>query len=214
MEDTTDYQTFVRDCATEGCLNLDNLRLVRAGMCDHHLQETIRSFEKQLDIARENRDDRAAGDAYKSLAYIYTTLGRFQEAIECHKGYLQIVERLPEKTDVKATYSDLAMANYHIGNYQEAIEYFKKVLKLVLETGHKEAESEVYDRLGVCYQKLNDYHEAIRYYEMYLDMCKKTPDKRKLLGRANRHLGSVLLSLERYEEGLQYSTKALEIAVE
>ncbi|KAK3698163.1 hypothetical protein QZH41_006986 [Actinostola sp. cb2023] len=49
---------------------------------------------------------------------------------------------------------------------------------------------------------------------MYLDMCKKTPDKRKLLGRANRHLGSVLLSLERYEEGLQYSTKALEIAVE
>ncbi|KAK3703342.1 hypothetical protein QZH41_001505 [Actinostola sp. cb2023] len=153
-----------------------------------NFQEAIRCYEKQLDIARENRDDRAAGDAYKSLAYIYTTSERFQEAIECHKKYLQIVERLHETKEMKATYYDLVSANYHIGNYEEAIEYTKKVLKLVLETGDKEAESELYmyyKMLGVCYEKLNDYDEAIRYCKMCLDISKEIPDKRKELERMN-----------------------------
>ncbi|KAK3739505.1 hypothetical protein QZH41_005057 [Actinostola sp. cb2023] len=183
-----------------------------------NLQETIRICEKQLlDIARENRDDIAAGDAYKSLAYIYTTSERFQEAIECHKKYLQIVERLHETKEMKATYYDLVSANYHIGNYQEAIEYCKKVSKLVLETGDKEAERELhdmYDMLGICYVKLNDYDKAFHYYQMCLDICKEIPDKRKELGRMNQKLGSTLLCLERYEESLPYSTKALEIAME
>ncbi|KAK3739506.1 hypothetical protein QZH41_005058 [Actinostola sp. cb2023] len=159
-------------------------------------------------------------NAYKLLAYIYTTSERFQEAIECHKKYLQIVERLQETKEMKATYYDLVSANYHIGNYQEAIEYSKKALKLVLETGDKEAESnmydmyEMYDMLGVCYEKLNDYDKACHYYEMCLDICKEIPDKRKELGWANRKLGYALRSLERYEESLPYSRKALEIAME
>ncbi|KAK3753490.1 hypothetical protein QZH41_006191 [Actinostola sp. cb2023] len=81
----------------------------------------------------------------------------------------------------------------------------------------KEAElSELYieyDMLGLSHEKRNDYSNAIRCYERCLDISKEMRDKRKE-GRANRNLGSVLLSLERYEEGLQYSTKALEIAVE
>lgn len=147
-----------------------------------HLEQAV-----QLSEGATNRD---AVIARNNLAFIYTNLGKNQEAAELAAKALTI-----DANHVKSL-NNLAISYYRMGKEKEALEACQKAIAL------KPTYVKAHNTLGAIYLKQQRYPEALAVYQKILELAPDYPE-------ANNNLGLVYIKMGRTQEAIACFKKAL-----
>jgi Tfp pilus assembly protein PilF len=114
--------------------------------------EAIRLYKKSIAT-------RPTAEAYTFLAWTYSTLGRYEAAIElCEKA----IELDP---DFGNPYNDIGAYLIELGRYDEAIPWLEKALA----APRYDAPHYPLLNMGRIYQERGDYRQALAYYDKALE---------------------------------------------
>ena len=78
--------------------------------------QDINDLHNILSIAKEVGDRAGEGMAYCDLGNACYSLGKFQEAIECHNKELLIAKEMSDRADEEKAYRNLGNAYYGLEN--------------------------------------------------------------------------------------------------
>jgi TonB family protein len=122
-------------------------------------------------------------------------LGRFAEAIEVYKKWLQM------QPDNAIAYNRIAWTSMLAKRYQDAIDASHQAIRL----GAKDAE--LYHSLGFSYYNLGKYNEAI---SIYMQVPALNP-RYKLMDKIYGEIGFCFYQTKRYTEALQAFHKSIDL---
>ena len=66
---------------------------------------------------------------------LYRSLGKLDQAVQCHKKSLSILKEVGDKAGEGRSYGNLGNVYYSLGDFQQAIEYHEKHLSIAKEIG-------------------------------------------------------------------------------
>ena len=140
---------------------------------------------------------------------LYRSLGKLDQAVQCHKKSLSILKEVGDKAGEGRSYGNLGNVYYSLGDFQQAIEYHEKHLSIAKEIGDRSAEGSAYCNLGSDYVSLGDVTQAIEYHKKDLNISKEVGDTASegtscyLLGRDFEILGSLPEALDYYQSSVK-----------
>ena len=176
-------------------------------------QKALEYHQKHLAIAKELKDQRGMGNAYRGIGIACKSLGEYQKALEYHQKHLAIAKELKDQRGMGNAYRGIGIAHYSLGEYQKALEYHKKDLAIAEKLNDKEGMGNTYRGIGNVYQALGNYQKALEYHQKHLAIAKKLSDKGGI-GNAYGNMGVAYQSLGNYQQALKYHKENLKIAQE
>ena len=94
--------------------------------------------------------------------------GRYDEAVECHRQALEILQALGDRRGVALTQSNLALALSHAGDDDWAIGLFEEAAGTLGELGDEEHEAQIMANLGVTHRRHGRRKEGDNVLELAL----------------------------------------------
>lgn len=132
--------------------------LIHLALSYHKLGQNKQALKIFNDmVAEENYHD---GDVYNNIAVVYSSLGRFDEAIEN-------LEKALEKNPQRGIFwGNLGLQYRHKENYEKAVEYFLKAIELVPDN----AKSNAINNLAACYSEDFNLKEGEKWYRRNIEI--------------------------------------------
>ena len=169
--------------------NLDQLR-----------QTLLERYEEEMPYYRETED--------------------FDSQVECCQQVLPVFRQIGDRDGEIDTLCNLGFAYLSLYQYQEAIESYQSVLPILRQMNNQQEEANVLGNLGDAYLSLSEYQQAIDCYQQALPIFRQigscSEESRALKNQAFRkealtlvHLGSIHLTLNQFEQAIEYYRKAL-----
>jgi tetratricopeptide (TPR) repeat protein len=94
--------------------------------------------------------------------------GRYDEARECHRQALEILQALGDRRGVALTQSNLALALSHAGDDERAVGLFEEAAAILRELGDEEHEAQIMANLGVTHRRHGRQEEGDNVLELAL----------------------------------------------
>ncbi len=94
--------------------------------------------------------------------------GRYDDAVECHRQALEIMQALGDRRRVALTQSNLALALSHAGDDDWAIGLFEEAAATLAELGDDEHEAQIMANLGVTHRRHGRRREGDNVLELAL----------------------------------------------
>jgi hypothetical protein len=113
------------------------------------------------DVQREASRLNATGTQHRRGA-------RHDEAVECHRQALELLQALGDRRGVALTQSNLALALSHAGDDQWAIGLFEEAAAALGELGDEEHEAQIMANLGVTHRRHGRREEGDNVLELAL----------------------------------------------
>jgi tetratricopeptide (TPR) repeat protein len=148
---------------------------------------------------------------YGKLAYIYSTTGRINKALECYLRYVEI-ER--DRPSIASAYGSIGRIYEIKDEFYSACTYYKQALELRLkylpETHPEIAVS--YLRLGVISHKLDYYSDALVFLKKSLEIQQSSlPEYHHQIADTHHWIGSALALQGNMQEAIKHFEKAITI---
>jgi tetratricopeptide (TPR) repeat protein len=115
----------------------------------------------RLDPGREAMRLNGAGTQYRRS-------GRYDEALECHRQALEILQALGDRRGVALTQSNLALALSHAGDDHWAVGLLEEAAATLGELGDEEHEAQIMANLGVTHRRHGRREEGDNVLELAL----------------------------------------------
>lgn len=126
-------------------------------------------------------------------------MGDFENAIASYEESLRL-------KPTRQVYTNLGSLNYYAGHYDKAIEYQQKALEYAPD------DHRVWGRLAAAYKISGDASEAKEAYERASVLAEKNLELNKNDWKTNSMLGAYYARLARFEEGIRFSSRAIELS--
>ena len=177
------------------------------------VRQSIRQFEKVLQIAQSTDNKQNEGAYLNNLGIAYYRLGECQKAIEYHEQSLAIKREIGDQLGEGISLGNLGIAYDDLGEYQKAIEYHKQSLEIAREIGYQLGEGTSLGNLGNTYGGLGEYQKATEYHEQSLEISREISDR---LGEGTSlgNLGTAYFGLGEYRKANEHYKQHLEISRE
>lgn len=145
------------------------------------------------------------------LGSIYTSLAKYQEAINILQLALLKEREISNNQGEAAALNNLGLAYHSIGQYEKAINCHQQQLEIARQIHDVEEEANALGNLGIVYNLLGQYQEAIDYQEQKLKLIHNINNPR-LEASVLGNLGGAYIALGENQKALDCHVKQLEIA--
>lgn len=160
-----------------------------------------------LDSAQEDFAELA--DRVRNIGIVYKNMGNYTEAAKYYFKGLAISQKNTDSLSTAKFHQALGTIFSKQQRDTIAIRYYKMALKQYSSLGERAKEAEVLNSIGNVFEKKNMIDSALSYYRISLSF-KKQLDAKSL--STNYHnIGAVLLSINSWDSGYFYLSKALEL---
>lgn len=150
---------------------------------------------------------------HNNLGLCYSSLGRYDLAIEFYQRALAIDEQYQSRGDIAVTLANLGTVYSNKGDIRKAINYQEQALAIFRELGFRRNEGITVSLLGQNYHTLGIPEKAIDYYTNALQIAREV-DNRIGEGVCLSNLGNIHYDLGDPTTALDYYQQALNIARE
>ena len=147
---------------------------------------------------------------YNHLAYIKSSLGKFDEGLEYSEIAIQISDLLDDKQLLAESYDYRFMLLFQKGDYSEAQKYAALSNSLAQEVGSLRLIAKSYDNLGILQGIKGKHSEAIEFFMKSLESNEQLGDNSKI-SIALMHLGHTFELAGNFNKALEYLKRSLEI---
>ncbi|HEX8267629.1 MAG TPA: tetratricopeptide repeat protein, partial [Pyrinomonadaceae bacterium] len=172
------------------------------------IRESIKQFEKAIQIAKLINNQQGEGASLGNLGNAYYNLGDYRKAIEYHEQHLNISREIGNRLGEGQSLGNLGSAYYSLGYYRKAIEYHEQSLQIKREIGDRFGEGNSLGNLGNAYYSLGYYRKAIEYHEQALEIDREIGN-RLGEGQSLGNLGNAYHSLGETEKACGLWREAL-----
>jgi tetratricopeptide (TPR) repeat protein len=102
---------------------------------------------RAMELARAVGNDAIYANTLNALAWTYTHLEEYDEAIEYGRRALPLMEKLGEVEGQAATWDTLALGHHRLGQHDEAVRCYRTACDLFREVGNRYLEGTTLGRL-------------------------------------------------------------------
>ena len=154
------------------------------------LDAAIKSYERVLELARQQQNLEWQAPALGNLSVVYQTRGDLDKAEEMHKKALNIDKQMDSKKGVAEDYGNLGIVYQIRGDFDNAEDMYKKALAIFEQLGSLEGKAIQYGNLGIVYKTKGDLDKAEEMYQKALEINQQIG---RLKGQANQYgnLGNI-----------------------
>ena len=163
-------------------------------------------YQDALSINRKLRDRKGAAAALRNLAAAYTSWGNYDKAEEYNRESLATFAETGDVQGQRTVLNNLGLLEKNRGRYSKALEQFHKALEI--DVAQDSLRILTLNNLGDLSRNWGDYPKALEYYQASLEVSEKMGDAEEE-GKALINIGKVYEDLERYDEAVESSKKAL-----
>lgn len=115
---------------------------------------------KALEIGTKIRDEIGVSRALSIQGSLFTSTGKFQDAIRVHEKALEIRQRLQSRAGITDTYYNLSTAYTKMGQLEQAMYYAKQCLMMDTQMGNVVNLGMSHKRIASIYLAQGDYMQA------------------------------------------------------
>jgi len=142
------------------------------------------------------------------LAAAFTSWGNYHKAEEYNRESLATFAETGDVQGQRTVLNNLGLIEKNRGRYSKALEQFRKALEI--DTAQDSLRILTLNNLGDLSRSWGDYRKALEYYQASLEVSEKIGDAEEE-GKALINIGKVYEELDRYDEAVEKSKKALDI---
>jgi CHAT domain-containing protein/Tfp pilus assembly protein PilF len=153
---------------------------------------------------------RDAAVVLNNIGFLYSALGRKQEALEYYEKALPIRREVGDRSGEATTLNNIGLVYDALGRKQEALEYYEKALPIYKSVGDRSGQATTLNNIGMVYDALGRKQEALEYYEKALPIFREVGYQSGEAATLN-NIGMVYDALDRKQEALEFYEKALPI---
>jgi tetratricopeptide (TPR) repeat protein len=128
----------------------------------------LNNCEKALFIAQKTNYKKGIGEALGWLAYIESSKGNINQAIDYNKRAILIFGEINDRKNKATTLSNLAMIYRKQGLAETAMESYLESLKVFEELQDSNKTAGVLNNMGAILKDIGDYRTAINYFNQAL----------------------------------------------
>jgi len=177
-------------------------------LCSRVLERKIMTEAEPSSIARTQRQ----------LGGILDDLGRYDGAVKCYKGALEVQVRTlgANHIDVASTKDSLGVTLWRQGKFQESLELYNDALQVresVLGSEHVLVAKTIVNRANVYFRQ-GQFMRALADYSRALEIEKRTlGEEHVLVAKTKNNMGEALRIEGKYDEALQLYQESLNVLV-
>ncbi|MEM1256420.1 MAG: tetratricopeptide repeat protein [Cyanobacteria bacterium P01_H01_bin.21] len=145
------------------------------------------------------------------LGGAYHSLGRYQQAIDCHQQDLELARKTGNRKGEGSALGGLGNAYNALANYPEATHCYQQWLGITQDVGDCQGKAKALGNLGDINESLGRYEQAISYYQQCLTIAAEISDS-MTESRANGGLANVYSHQGKYTEAVGCYQKWLKTA--
>jgi signal transduction histidine kinase len=190
---------------------LTNIGIIHDSLGDY--PAALEHFRQSLAIAREIGDEERIASALDSIGQVYAGLGELDTAIRYHGEGLAIRERLGNERRLVISIGNLATAYGRLGDYTTALEYQYRVLSIAERIGHQDYIATALSNIGNVFLFQKDPANAQNHILRSLGIRETIGDRHGIVIDLG-NLGEAEYLLGNYDKALEYTTRALGLALE
>lgn len=162
--------------------------------------ESIRCFQKCLDICEDLGDTHFKIKIYGNMGAVYRNLGQIRQAIECFEKELHFARETGEMDLEFHAHTNLGLCYRDVGEYPLALNCYEKSLDVAMATGRRQDECGTYANLSNVYRYLGNARKALEYAKKSLELSKVLGDFRGQFV-ASGGMGNAYCALGDYQTG-------------
>ena len=173
-------------------------------------QQSLKYFQKALDIAVENDIKEGLLRCYLNIGIVYSNLGDFSMAIEHYQKALDISEETKDNNGRMLCYNSIGAYYNSQGNYPKATEYFQKSYVLAEEFGQKRDMATSLNNLANIEYIQENYSKSLEYLHQSLKIDEEIGNTGGVATELY-NIGFILKNQKKYSEAFGYYKKSLEL---
>ncbi|WP_439661879.1 BTAD domain-containing putative transcriptional regulator [Lentzea sp. HUAS TT2] len=172
--------------------------------------EALGAYEFALRYARESGDRRAEGVALLNVVGAYERLGDLENALATSREGAAVISELGEPYLECTSRANVSLILNELGRYEEALPEITAAIAIAADMGEEYVHSRIHTMYGHSLAGVGRLDEAERALGIALEGAVRFGD-RENEGDALRHLGGVLVRLERRDEAVTAWRRAAEL---
>jgi tetratricopeptide (TPR) repeat protein len=146
--------------------------------------------------------------AKKYEAQALGNLGNFAKSKQLLLELIEQQQRAGNTAELGKLYNNIARAENSRGNFDAGFNYLIKALKCFDEINDMHTKLIVYVNIGINYTKRDDHKRALVFYEKALALALQSKEDHFRLGNIYENIGTCLIVLKKYDEGLYHYSLA------
>ena len=176
----------------------------------NNFKESLKLFEKSLDISLKNKHKVNIAKSLNSIGKIYHISGRFEKASEYYNKAMEIWEQVKHNLGKADTLNLMGAIHDLNGRHQKALKFYQNSYT----TYHA-----INDNIGLCktsfnianlYSTIGEFDNALKYQEISFNLSQKTNNSPSIANNYNLR-GILYSNAHRYKEAYELFKKALKI---
>ncbi|MCI0712566.1 MAG: tetratricopeptide repeat-containing sensor histidine kinase [Chloroflexi bacterium] len=149
-------------------------------------------------------------DFLAARAQAFNNLGRYREALDTSFLAQELAQKIDHDQALPQLFKTMGHACGNLDDLPLALDYYRKMLDASRRVGDRTNEANALLRIGVVYSDMGQYEKALEHYALAYPIYEELGE-RLYLGHLNLNSSIEANLLERYEEAIEYSRKALEL---
>ena len=173
-------------------------------------QRALKSFKKNLELAKNLKNDREVALAYKNMGNVYLSMMDIIKGEKYYMEAMKIFQRIRDLEGISAIYNNMGIVYSNRGIPEKAKEYYQKSLEIDKNLRNFESMGTAYNNIGTIYEELGDTYEAMESY-------RKSMEYNLLIGSmdgleyAYSNLASLSTESGKFKEAMGYCKKEIDM---
>ncbi|WP_020526491.1 CHAT domain-containing protein [Flexithrix dorotheae] len=158
------------------------------------------------------KDDPQLIKGYQTLAFVYNSMGDYQQALETAKLLLKSAQKSENPFFISQSYQNIGIVYHTIGEYPIAEEYFRKGIAVAEQAGIQDPMAFIrsYANMGVSLFRMNKMEESLEVLDKALELGNIVQNP-YILAAIYSSRGNVYTETKQYEKSLEAHGLALEM---
>lgn len=169
--------------------------------------------EQALVLAKQLKDTRGIGDAYKGICRYHWSQTDYNKAMNYALMAVKEYEQCNYPAGISWCYGSIGLSYAQAHNHDKSIEYHLRALELNTKIKNKKGIARDLNNLGYTYELKKEYQQSLGYYQQSLAMQIEIGDRSELM-MPYGNVGSAHLYLGDYNRSRAYFLQALSLAIE
>jgi tetratricopeptide (TPR) repeat protein len=135
-------------------------------------ETAIRAYTESWRLHKETGMLHFAAQAQRGLAYTYTYVQRYDEAVAHYRQALQTLQQLDKPTDAAIAQMGLGITHWYRKEYAEALEMFRLCEPVFVKTGHQSSLANLYNNRGLVLRDLCEWEQARASFSLAMELMR------------------------------------------
>ena len=142
-------------------------------LCEERLEDAIKCFEEQLELAEATKDVRGLGYGLSSMGYCYAKLNQIEKSENYTKRAKEISDKINDENIQFVIFLTNGLINKYYKNWHKAIDYFNRSITIIKELNEPIFLGILLIDFGSLYENKGDLDNAKIYYQQAYDIYRK-----------------------------------------